>query len=301
MTVLAIVGPTASGKSSAALSVARTRMMAGERIELVAIDAFTVYRGMDIGTAKPTRAERAEVPHHLVDVMDPGRELTVAAFQGLARQAIAEVHGRGATPLLVGGSGLYWRAVVDDLRFPPTDARVRTRLEARWKDDHLGAHRELASLDPDAAAQITVANHRRVVRALEVMELTGERFSAFRDAWDRYESVFPDLRVAYLEPSAEVLRERIRGRAETMVAGGLLDEARTLREQGPLSRTAAQAIGYAEAFAVLDGIAEPADLGARVASRTWRFAKRQRSWFRADPRCVPTDADALIATLGRVG
>lgn len=297
MTVLAIVGPTASGKSSAAMRIARTRIEAGEPTEVVAVDAFTVYRGMDLGTAKPTPEERARVRHHLVDVLDPGQELTVAAFQRAARDAIDRVVARGATPLLVGGSGLYWRAVVDDLRFPPTDAGVRAGLEARWADDHLGAHAELASLDPQAAQGIAPENLRRVVRALEVIELTGDPFSSYRRAWDRYESVWPDLRVGYLEPPTEVLRERIRRRAGQMVADGLLEEARTLRQAGPLSRTAAQAIGYAEAFAVLDGTAERSELASAIATRTWRYAKRQRSWFRADPRCVRADAGAVVASM----
>ena len=297
----AIVGPTASGKSSAALRVAQARIGAGESVEVVAVDAFTVYRGMDLGTAKPTPTQRAQVRHHLIDVLDPDQELTVAAFQRAARDAIAGVLGRGATPLLVGGSGLYWRAVVDDLRFPPTDAGLRAGLEARWAEDHLGAHAELATRDPEAAQGIAPENLRRVVRALEVIELTGERFSSYRTAWDRYDSVWPGLQVGYLEPPTAVLRERIRRRAEQMVADGLVEEARTLREAGPLSRTAAQAIGYAEAFAVLDGTAEPAELASAIATRTWRYAKRQRSWFRADPRCVPADADAVVASLGGAG
>jgi tRNA dimethylallyltransferase len=295
MTVLAIVGPTASGKSSAALAVARARMAGGEPVEVVAVDAFTVYRGMDLGTAKPSTSERSEVRHHLLDVLGPDQELTVAAFQRLARVAVTDILDRGATPLLVGGSGLYWRAVVDDLRFPPTDAGVRATLESRWGSDHLGAHAALAAQDPDAAAAIAPENLRRVVRALEVIELTGERFSAFRDAWEHYDSVWPGLQVAYLEPPTHVLQERIRARAEQMVADGLLSEAEALRERGPLSRTAAQAIGYAEAFAVLDGAAQPAGLPAAIATRTWRYAKRQRSWFRADPRCVPTEPTELLA------
>jgi tRNA dimethylallyltransferase len=293
--VLAVLGPTAAGKSAVALEVARRRAATGRRVEVVAVDAFTVYRGMDLGTAKPTAAERAEVVHHLVDVLDPSEELTVARFQRLAREAIAAVRAAGATPLLVGGSGLYWRAVVDDLRFPPTDPRVRARLEARWADDPTGAHAALAAVDPVGAARIDPANLRRTVRALEVHELTGEPFSGFDDGWDRYVSVVGDLDVGYLEPDAEVLRARIAERAHAMVTGGLLDEARELAAAPtPLSRTAAQAIGYAEAFAVLAGRAEPDGLAAAIATRTWRYAKRQRGWFRRDPRCeVATPADLV--------
>jgi tRNA dimethylallyltransferase len=297
--VLAVVGPTASGKSALALEVARRRTADGRPTELVAVDAFTVYRGMDVGTAKPTPAERAEVTHHLVDVLDPGEELTVAAFQRLARAAVAEVAAAGVTPLLVGGSGLYWRAVVDPLRFPPTDPVVRRRIETRWADDAEAAHAHLAGLDPRAAVRIGPGNLRRTVRALEVLELTGEPFSAFDDAWSRYEAIYPGLRVVCLEPDAAVLRGRIRDRADAMVAGGLLDEARALRAGGPLSRTARQAIGYAEAFAVLDGDAPADGLATAIAHRTWRYARRQRSWFRADPRCQPpTTVEDALATIG---
>lgn len=298
MSVLAILGPTASGKSALALEVARARIADGRATEVVAVDAFTVYRRMDLGTAKPARAERDEVPHHLVDVLDPDQDLTVAAFQGWARAAVDDVLARGATPLLVGGSGLYWRAVVDPLRFPPTDAHVRARLEERWGDHPAGAHAHLARHDPVAAERIGPGNLRRTVRALEVRELTGAPFSAFDDGWDRYGGVYDELRVAYLEPPGDQLRARIATRAERMVADGLLDEAAALRT-GPLSRTAAQAIGYAEAFAVLDGELPAEQLTAAIARRTWRYARRQRSWFRRDPRCEPLATETARTRLQR--
>lgn len=304
MTTLAIVGPTASGKSTLALDVAVARADAGAPTELVAIDAFTVYRGMDLGTAKPSSDERERVAHHLIDVLDPADELTVAAFQRMARDTIEEVRARGATPLLVGGSGLYWRAVVDHLRFPPTDAGTRTAIEQRWAGDADAAHDHLAALDPAAAATISPENVRRTIRALEVIELTGEPFSSFADAWDRFDSIYPDLEVAYLEPGTPHLRERIAARATTMVEAGLVAEAEALRAAGPLSRTAAQAIGYAEAFAVLDGDLAVDDLADAISARTWRYAKRQRSWFRADPRCDPADpaeVRARWASPGSVG
>lgn len=296
--VLAVVGPTASGKSALALSVARRRNADGRPTELVAVDAFTVYRGMDVGTAKPSAEDRAEVRHHLVDVVDPDQELTVAAFQTMAREAIADVHARGATPLLVGGSGLYWRAVVDPLRFPPTDPDVRARLEETWAGDPRGAHAHLATIDPGAAGRIDPDNLRRTVRALEVHTLTGERFSAFDDAWSHHDAIYPDLTVACLDPDTEVLRERIAARADAMVAAGLLAEAAALRDRpGGLSRTARQGIGYAEAFAVLDGELPEADLAVTIARRTRRYARRQRAWFRADPRCVPASPDDALARL----
>ncbi len=302
MVTLAIVGPTASGKSAVALELARRLTSAGRSVEIVAVDAFTVYRGMDIGTAKPTSTDRREVTHHLVDILEPTEELTVAGFQTRARAVIDEVRARGVTPLLVGGSGLYWRAVVDDLRFPPTDPATRHGIEARWSDDPRAAHAHLAEVDPAAAQRIDPANLRRTVRALEVIELTGERFSAFGDAWDRYDSRYRDLEVAYLEPDAETLRGRIHRRARRMVEAGLVDEAAALRARHRgLSRTAVQAIGYAEAFAVLDGQMPSAHLAEAIASRTWRYAKRQRGWFRADPRCVPSGPDTAIRSLLAAG
>ncbi len=295
---LALLGPTGAGKSSLALEVARRRRAAGAPTEIVAVDAFTVYRGMDIGTAKPSPAERAEVPHHLVDVLDPDQQMTVAEFQQAARGVIATLFDRGVTPLLVGGSGLYWRAVVDDLAFPPTDPAVRRRLQARHEHDPHGAHAVLEDLDPVAADRIGPQNVRRTIRALEVIELTGRTFSSYARAWDDFTPRYPGLRVAYLEPPTEVLRARIRRRAEAMLADGLLEEAARLRAATTLSRTAAQAIGYAEAFAVLDGEAPEDGLAERIAARTWRYARRQRSWFRADPRCGPCEPDHLRVAWG---
>jgi tRNA dimethylallyltransferase len=291
--VRAILGPTASGKSALALQVAEAAAGAGRAHEIVAIDAFTIYRGMDIATAKPDLETRRRVPHHLVDVLDPAEELSVVRFRDLARDAIAAVQANGATPLLVGGSGLYWRAVVDGLSFPPTDPQVRADVTRRFGDDADAAHAELARRDPEAAAGIPPRNLRRVIRALEVLELTGIRFSAWDDGWSRYESVHRDLEVAYLEPPAEELRASIAARAEAMVAAGLLDEARALAGR-PRSRTARAAIGYREADAVLAGeLAEDA-LARAIADRTWRYARRQRAWFRADPRCRVGGADEVL-------
>jgi tRNA dimethylallyltransferase len=295
MTVLALVGPTSSGKSRLALRVAHAR---GD-VELVAVDAFTVYRGMDVGTAKPSRDERREVVHHLVDVVDPDEELTVAQFQRLARAAIEDIQARGRVPLLVGGSGLYWRAVVDDLRFPPTDPRVRGRLERHWGGAPEAAHAHLDTLDPRAAQRIEPANLRRTIRALEVIELTGEPFSAFAEAWECFDSLYPSLDVGFLDPPRETLRQAIDVRSQRMVADGLLEEARQLRATWQLSRTAAQAIGYAEAFAVLDGDAPPDGLADAIARRTRRYARRQRGWFRRDPRCRPAGPDELLSRWSR--
>jgi tRNA dimethylallyltransferase len=296
--VLAIVGPTASGKSSIALEIARrgARVADGpaQPVEIVAVDAFTVYRGMDVGTAKPPPEIREEIPHHMIDLLDPTEEQSVSWFQRRARAAVDEVRERGAVPLLVGGSGLYFRAVVDDLRFPPTDPEVRAGLERRYAEDPERAHRDLAEIDPAAAAKIEPGNLRRSVRALEVIELTDEMFSSFADAWDRYESVYPGFAARGVDRSSSELRERIGERTESMIAGGLLDEARRLRElRRPLSETAREAIGYKEAFAVLDGEAAEDALAEMIARRTWRYARRQRSWFTKDPRIVWSDPDEV--------
>lgn len=289
--IQAILGPTASGKSELAAQVVAGHRALGREVEVVAVDAFTIYRGMDIGTAKPSATELARAPHHLIDVLDPDADVNVAWFQQLARDTIAAIRTRGAVALLVGGSGLYWRAVVDDLQFPPTDDAVRAALEARYLDDAAAAHARLAREDPEAAAGIAVENVRRTIRALEVGEVTGRPFSSFQRGWGEPAPGYEGVEVAYLEPDAAWLRAAIHRRAQAMVDQGLLVEAEDLRARTRLSRTATQAIGYAEAFAVLDGTAPADGLASRIATRTWRYAKRQRAWFRADRRCVPVSAD----------
>ncbi len=283
--LVALLGPSGSGKSEVALQAAGAAADAGVRAEVVAVDAFTVYRGMDVGTAKPTPAARRHVAHHMIDVLAPHQECTVQWFQAAAREAIADVRGRGAVPLLVGGSGLYWRAVADPLEFPPTDAVVRAALERRYAHDPRAAHAALAARDPEAAGRIEPDNLRRSVRALEVAELTGRPFSAWRTAWDTHESVYDGLAVVGLYPGPAALSARIAARAEAMVDAGLLAEARALatRPHG-LSTTARQAIGYAEALDALAGRADREETVAAIASRTRRYAARQRRWFARDPR-----------------
>lgn len=279
MDVIAVVGPTGSGKSALALEAA-------ERLgaEIVAVDAFTVYRGMDVGTAKPSVAERARVPHHLVDVLEPEQDCTVQWFQERARAAIAEVAGRGRPVLLVGGSGLYFRSVVDPLEFPPTDPVVRAGVEERFGGDAAAAHAELAARDPAAAAHMDPGNLRRAVRALEVLELTGRRFSEWRQAWDRYDaSIYPGLQVVGVDlPRAELV-ERIARRTRRMLEAGWAEEAARLRRR-TLSVTARQALGYAELFAHLDGDCTVDEAAERITARTRRYAASQGRWFRADPR-----------------
>jgi len=276
--VLALVGPTAAGKSGLALQVA-------ERLgaEVVSADAMLVYRGMDIGTAKPTRQERDRVPHHLVDLVDPGEEFSVARFQPLARAAIADVLGRGRVPLLVGGSGLYFHAVVDEFVFPPTDPAVRARLEAEAAEGGLaGLYGRLAAADPPAAARIQPGNLRRTVRALEVMELTGRPFSSFRAAMDDPVSRYR-LTVLGLDPGAELLRARVAERVAEMAGAGLVEEVRRLAGR-PMSRTARQALGYKELLDAIEQGTPVAEALEAVVRRTRAYARRQLAWFRRDPR-----------------
>ncbi|MDQ4064425.1 MAG: tRNA (adenosine(37)-N6)-dimethylallyltransferase MiaA [Actinomycetota bacterium] len=271
--VAAIVGPTAVGKTELSLVIAEQL-----DAEIVSTDSMQVYRGMDIGTAKPTAAERERTPHHLLNLFDPSEEVTVAAFQDLARAAIDDIHARGRLPLLVGGSGLYFRAVVDDLKFPPRDPQLRAALEA--EADESGAetlHARLSAVDPQGASKIEPGNARRTIRALEVIELTGRPFSD-NDSWDRYESIY-DLRVAGLTRNRAELYARIEARVRQMISDGLIEEARSLQDPG---RTARQALGYRQ---ILDHPAmSEEDLVRDITHATKRFARRQESWFRADPR-----------------
>ncbi|GMU79871.1 MAG: tRNA dimethylallyltransferase [Acidimicrobiia bacterium] len=262
-----------------------------------------VYRGLDIGTAKPTVSERARVPHHLVDVADPDEAWSVARFQSEARAAVADIESRGRRALLVGGTGLYLRAVVDDLRFPGEDRAVRARLEARASEPGglAALTAELAARDPLAASRIDPANLRRTVRALEVMEITGEPFSASGAGLEHHgEPVFPVRLLGMWLPS-EVLDARIVERVERMYTGGLIDEVRGLNggARPRLSPTASQAIGYREAAAVVDGSQPSVELARETTVlRTRQFARRQIRWFRRDPRitwfATASNPDALV-------
>jgi tRNA dimethylallyltransferase len=297
--VLALVGPTAAGKTELALEVA-------ERLgaEVVSADAMLVYRGMDIGTAKPTPAERARVPHHLVDLVDPGEEFSVARFQPLARAAIAEVLGRGRRPLLVGGSGLYFHAVVDEFTFPPTDPAVRAGLEAEAARVGLPAmYERLKAADPPAASRIQPGNLRRMVRALEVIELTGRPFSSFRAAMDAPVSRYR-LTVLGLDPGAGPLRARVAERVAAMVEAGLIEEVRGLAGR-PLSRTARQALGYKELLDAMEQGTPIAEALEAVVRRTRAYARRQLAWFRRDPRVrwstLPPGPERLARALEAFG
>ncbi|MDQ1439596.1 MAG: tRNA dimethylallyltransferase [Acidimicrobiaceae bacterium] len=236
-----------------------------------------VYRGMDIGTAKPSAAEQAEVPHHLLDVADPGEEFTVTRFQAAFQQALAAIEGRGHRALLVGGTGLYVRAVVDDLSPPGQWPEVRAEVES--EQDTSSLHARLAALDPDAAARMEPTNRRRVVRALEVTLGSGRPFSTFGPGLDAHPP--SPFRMVGLWLPRPVVAQRIQARVQAMVEAGLPDEVRALasRPDG-LSRTARQALGYKE---FLDGMGAE-EAVAETVRRTKAFARRQRMWFRRDPR-----------------
>jgi tRNA dimethylallyltransferase len=281
--VAAIVGPTAVGKTALSLQVA-------ERLdaEIVSIDSMQVYKGMDVGTAKPSPEELERVPHHLLDLYEPTKDVTVAEFQQLARDAIDDVAGRGKLPLLVGGSGLYFRAVVDDLNIPPRSAEIRDALEAEVEEFGVEVlFKKLQQRDPVAARRIEPGNARRIVRALEVIEVTGRPFSE-NDSWEDYKSIY-DLKVVGLSRPREELYARITERVNDMLRAGLLAEAQALMRNGA-GRTASQALGYRQ---VLEAprTATLLEVTDQIVRATKRFARRQESWFRSDPRVVWVEAD----------
>ncbi|WP_114856585.1 tRNA (adenosine(37)-N6)-dimethylallyltransferase MiaA [Brachybacterium sp. YJGR34] len=288
--LVAVVGATATGKSALAISLARR--LDGE---IVNADALQLYRGMDIGTAKVSVREREGITHHLLDVLDVTEEASVSAFQRAARTAVGEIRGRGRTPILVGGSGLYVRAALDRIEFPPTDPATRRRLEERAEREGTAVlHRELARTDPEAARTIGEHDTRRVVRALEVGELTGRPFTAFLPRPD-YED--PSTVQIGLRLERAVLHERIALRVRSMVEQGLLEEVRTLRALG-LDRgaTARRAIGYEQGLAVLDGTLSCSDAMESTIVGTRRLVRKQDTWFRRDERVHWLDAEPDAAS-----
>ncbi len=275
--MVAVVGPTAAGKSDLGLAIAQA--LGGE---VVNADSMQLYRGMDIGTAKLTEAEWQGIPHHLLDIWPVTRAASVADYQALARATCDDLLARGVTPVLVGGSGLYVRAVLDDLEFPGTDERVRARLEAELDAGGSGAlHRRLLALDPAAAASILPSNGRRLVRALEVIEITGRPFTANLPSYD---GLYDAVQIG-IDPPVPELNRRIARRVEVMWERGLVDEVRALAAQGLRDGvTARRALGYQQVLELLDGTASEQEARARTVFATRRFARRQMSWFRRDPR-----------------
>lgn len=273
--LVVIVGATGTGKSDLSLELAERLRPAGLGAEIVNADAMQLYRGMDVGTAKLPPAERRGIPHHLLDVLDPAEEASVADYQADARAAIEGIEGRGNVPILVGGSGLYVSSVVQDFRFPGTDSGIRARLEAELAAEGPGAlSRRLAALDPGAAAAIGPHNGRRIVRALEVVEMTGEPFGS---GLPEGAPPWREATVVALKAPREDLVARLDERVRRMWAGGILDEVRAL---GPLGVTASRAIGYAQALAQLAGDLDEAGAIEQTQALTRRYARRQVGWFR---------------------
>lgn len=283
--LIVVVGSTGTGKS--ALAVELARRLHGEVINA---DSMQLYRGMDIGTAKVTAAEQRGVRHHLFDVLDVTEEASVAIYQQQARETIADIRARGRTPVLVGGSGLYVRAAIDEIEFPPTDLQVRRRLNRRLEDEGASALRqELRRADPDSAAAIH--DDRRLVRALEVVQLTGRTFSSYMPQRIYTPSMEPVVQFGLSMPRA-ALAQRIEHRVQQMAQSGLLREVQDLQSRGLREGpTAGRAIGYQQFLSVLDGRLSENEAVEETAAATRRFAKRQQTWFRADPRIHWLDVD----------
>ncbi|MVA75670.1 tRNA (adenosine(37)-N6)-dimethylallyltransferase MiaA [Auraticoccus sp. F435] len=280
--VLSLIGPTASGKTALSVAVAEALRAAGRPAEVVNTDSMLVYRGMDIGTAKPTVAERRGISHHLLDVLEVTETASVADFQTMARAAVAGCRARGVLPVLVGGSSLYVRAVLDEMDFPGTDPELRARLEAELAERGLPVLRErLTRLAPEAAARIEPGNARRVVRALEVVELTGGFTAELPEPRYHLSGV---VQVG-LTLDRGLMDERIRLRVERMWADGLVDEVRRLEARGlRRGRTASRALGYRQVLQQLAGELTEAEAREQTVTGTRRFARKQLGWFRRDPR-----------------
>ncbi|HVE91031.1 MAG TPA: tRNA (adenosine(37)-N6)-dimethylallyltransferase MiaA [Actinomycetota bacterium] len=284
----ALVGPTASGKSRMALEVALELRSTGVEPEIVSCDSMGVYRGLDIAADKPSTSDRRLVPHHMFDVVHASADYTAVAYRQAARDAIAGIHARGGLPMLVGGSGLWFRAVVDHLEFAPTDPALRSSLE---RQDPHELHNRLSLADPESAARIDPRNRRRVVRAVEILELTGRPPSELRGAWERREGPY-SVMVAGLTWSREELLERAGRRIGEELEAGLLEEVRAALDAG-ISRTARQALGVKEMLEHLESglpLEQARDLLVR---NTRSFIRRQLSWFRADPRIEWVDASEV--------
>lgn len=279
--VLALLGPTASGKSGLALRLAAELEASGQSVEIINADAMQLYNGMDIGTAKLSAEERKTPPHHLFDIITPDQEMTAVEYQRIARNTCQAILDRGNIPMFVGGSMFYLAAALDNLDFAPTDPLVRSQLEE--EAERLGAlalHQRLSALDPITAAKIPAQNVRRVVRALEVISITGESYSSSLPEPAHWLST---LQIG-IEVEREILKERIFHRVEQMWQQGILDEVEALLQSGNLGKTARMAIGYKQAIAQLAGEMTEFDAKAETVALTNRYARRQMSWFRRDQR-----------------
>ncbi len=295
--VVVLVGPTATGKSELAVQLCRALIAAGFVAEIVNADSMLIYRGMDIGTAKPTLAERNGIVHHLVDVAEITHTASVAEFQGRARAAIAEVRARGGIPVLVGGSALYTRAIVDQFEFPGSDAAVRAAWEAELS--RVGAaelHRRLAEIAPESAARIEPGNGRRIVRALEVAQLTGQH----RPELPQWTYALDGVQQYGLQLERGELDARIEQRVERMWAAGLVEEVRRLESLGLRDTlTASRAIGYRQVLDYLAGECTEDEAKQAVKRATKRFFRKQLAWYRRDPRIswLPARNPDNVATI----
>ncbi|BDR53179.1 tRNA dimethylallyltransferase [Bombiscardovia nodaiensis] len=283
--LISIVGPTASGKTALGIGLALALAERGQPAQIVNADAYQMYRGLDIGTAKPSAQERAAVPHHLIDCIEPEETMSVARFQRLARECIETLYAQGIRPILVGGSGLYARAAIDDIRFPGTDPALRQRLEERALNEGPGLlYRELQAKDPEAAARMDPKNARRTIRALEVIAITGQPYSA---SLPQYTYLIPSLQIG-LDLSREELDRRVDLRTEHMRQQGLVQEVVSMRPR--LGPTAARALGYQQVADYLDGQVSQEQAFAAIAQKTRRLARKQMGWFGRDPRIHWLDA-----------
>lgn len=289
MPLIVLVGPTASGKSQLAVDVATELASMGRACEIVNADSMAVYRGMDIGTAKPSPAQQAAVRHHLIDIWEPHVTASVAEFQQLARTTIADLRRRDVTPILVGGSALWTHAIIDVFDFPGTDPQVRARWEARCAEIGPEAlHRILAEKAPEAAAEILPGNARRIVRALEVIELTG----SFTSVLPEPVHALADVRQFGIAVERATMDERIAARVDQMWRDGFVDEVKRLADAGLAGTvTASRALGYRQVLDHLAGSISEDEARAATIAQTKRFARKQLGWFRRDHRITWLDAN----------
>lgn len=285
--IISLVGATASGKTEASLWLAQL-LGGAEKVEIISADAMQLYRGMDIGTAKLPPEERQGIVHHQIDVLDISQEASVVAYQRQTRQTIENIWERGKTPLIVGGSGLYMSAVLDELDFPGTDPALREELTRQAETDKGSLLEELRDKDPEAYRVIHPNNMRRIIRALEVIRLTGKPFTP---RFPRHTSHYPFTIALGIKREPENLQELIVQRAQHMMDSGLLDETRALIERGlRTAPTASTATGYAQAISVIDGEMTEQEAVQSIALATTQLAKKQKTWFKADPRITWFDA-----------
>lgn len=278
--LIAIVGPTGTGKSEVAVKLAQK--LDGE---IVSADSMQIYKGMDIGTAKLSLKEREGVNHYLLDVVETSKNFSVAQYQKLARAAISEITKKGKSPILVGGSGLYIRSVIDKFHFPigTLNSSIRKEIQERAKIEPESLYEELKKIDPETAAKIPSTNLRRIIRALEVIKTTGKPFSEFQKEWKKRESIY-NLKIYGLEAPRDILYSRLNERVDKIIKSGLLVEVKALLIRKRLSLTAPQALGYKEIIAYLKGEVALEDAIETIKKRTRNFAKRQLTWFKRDCR-----------------